>query len=179
MQKIDLEKLNRKNFKALMSALSMPGNIKKISPLYKSAMLALSNVLLYNEVTYFFAGDDNISLVADITNPKIETAQNADYIFSDQIDKDLLEIAKKGTFLNPEFSATLIFACKDFNKTKAKISGPGIKEEKEIYLPCEREFIQTLTEKNSNYPLGIEVFFINEKNELMALSRTTKIEVVS
>jgi alpha-D-ribose 1-methylphosphonate 5-triphosphate synthase subunit PhnH len=178
MQKVDLEKLNRKNFRALMSTLSMPGSIKKITPLYKSGFLALASVLLYNETSYHFEGFEDLSLVTDINNPKLESVEAADYIFSDFINKDLLRACKKGTFMSPEFSATLIFACKDFNRTKARLKGPGINEEKELFLPCEPEFIALLQEKNANYPLGVEIYFLNEKNELLALSRTTKIEVV-
>jgi len=178
MKHTDLEKLNRKNFRAIMSALSMPGVIKKISPLYNSGFLALSSVLLYNEVTYFYSGDKNLSLVSDICNSKKQTAEMADYIFCDQINNNLLSVAKRGTFINPEFSATLIFACKDFNQTLALLSGPGIDGEKTVSLPCDIEFISTLQEKNSNYPLGVEIFFLNQKNELLALSRTTKIEVL-
>ena len=177
MKHTDLEKLNRKNFRATMSALSMPGAIKKISPLYNSGFLALSSVLLYNEVTYFYSGDENLSLVSDICNPKKQTAKMADYVFSDQINNDLLSIAKRGTFINPEFSATLIFACKNFSGTSALLSGPGIDSEKRVSLPCDIEFISILKEKNSNYPLGVEIFFLNQKNELLALSRTTKIKV--
>ena len=178
MQHIDLEKLNRKNFRAIMSTLSMPGTTKKISPLYKSGFLALASVLLYNEVTYFYSGDEDLTPVSDICHPEEQTAEMADYIFCDQINKDLLSIAKRGTFMNPEFSATLFFACEDFSGTSALLSGPGINEKKAVSLPCDIEFISILKEKNSNYPLGMEIFFLNQKNELLSLSRTTKIEVL-
>ena len=80
--------------------------------------------------------------------------------------------------MNPEFSATLFFACEDFSGTSALLSGPGINEKKAVSLPCDIEFISILKEKNSNYPLGMEIFFLNQKNELLSLSRTTKIEVL-
>lgn len=178
MQKIDLEKLNRENFRSLMNALSMPGSIEKITPLYQSGFLALASVLLYNETSCYFESTQDLSLVTDINNPKLESPKAADYIFSDVINKDLLRICKKGTFMSPEFSATLIFSCEDFNGTKVQLSGPGINKEKELTLPCGIEFISLLQEKNANYPLGVEIFFLNKKNELLALGRTTKIEVV-
>lgn len=177
MQHIDLEKLNRKNFRVIMNTLSMPGTYKKVSPLYKSGFLALSSVLLYPEVSYFLCGHEDLTPVTDIHHPKVQTAEAADYIFCDHINKDLLSLAKRGTFMNPEFSATLIFACNDFNQTAALLSGPGINGKKAVSLPCDIEFISILKEKNSNYPLGVEIFFLNKKNELLALSRTTKIEV--
>ncbi len=177
MKSVDLEKLNRHNFKAMMNALSMPGKIENIIPLYKSSLLALANVLLYNEVSFFYAGEADMSLVEAINNPKVETNDNADYIFSDVLNPILIKESKKGDYISPDFSATLIFTCKDFNQTKVSMSGPGIDGKKDVYLPCDKEFIKAIKDKNSDYPLGVEIYLVSEENKVMAISRTTKIEV--
>jgi len=177
MKSIDLEKLNRHNYKAIMNVLSMPGKIESITPLYDSSLLALANVLLYNEVSFFYAGDEDMSLIEAINNPKPQTNEKADYIFSDTLNANLIKEAKKGDYINPDFSSTLLFTCRDFNYTKVRLRGPGVNGVKECNLPCNEEFIKILMDKNSDYPLGVEVYFTNEKNEILALSRTTKIEV--
>jgi len=173
-----MEKLNRKNFKAIMNALAMPGSIKKITSLHDSGLLAIANLLLYSEVSFFYDGKEDITLVEAINYPKKEEVECADYIFSDKIDLELLKSAKNGDYANPDFSATLIFGCKNFYKTKVILSGPGIDGKKEAMLPCDKEFIKQLKEKNSNYPLGVEVYFLNDKNQILVLSRTTEIEVL-
>lgn len=178
MVSVDIEKLNRDNFRALSKSLSMPGNIEKITSLFDSSFLAVASVLLYSEVSYFYDGKKDFSLIEIITNTKKTTPKEADYIFSDTINSKLVKEAKIGDFLNPDYSAALIFKCDDFNKSKVKISGPGIEGIKEVFLPCDIEFINILKEKNSNFPLGVEVFFINKNNEVLALSRTTKVEVL-
>ena len=178
MHQIDIEKLNRKNFRALMRALSMPGSIQKITPLYGATTLAIASVLLYHEVSYFNHGMIDLSLICDINNPQATSLEMADYIFSDTMEQALLLGAKKGTFINPDFSATLIFCTKEHHQTKVRLSGPGINKMQEQILPCSPEFLATLKLKNDNVPLGIELFFIQPKNEIMALSRTTKIEVM-
>lgn len=175
---MDLEKSNRDNFRAMMNSLSMPSKIQKIKPLYNSNLLAIASVLLYNETSFFYDGIEDISIIEAITNTKKDTAQNADYIFSDTLDVELIEKVKKGDFINPDFSATLIFTCKDFDKTRVILSGAGIDGKKEMFLPCSRDFIKALREKNSEYPLGVEVFFINSSSEAIALSRTTNIELI-
>jgi alpha-D-ribose 1-methylphosphonate 5-triphosphate synthase subunit PhnH len=177
MQNLDLEQLNRQNFKSISDALAMPGKITKIKKVFDSHLLAVANVLLFSEVTYYYSGDEDITLIEAITNPKITTMQEADYILSDVIDTRLILEAKKGDYLNPDFSATLIFKCEDFNSYTYSLNGPGIDGKKEVNLPCNKEFIEALMKKNSDYPLGIEVFFINSIGELIALSRTTKVEV--
>ncbi len=178
MKSVDLEELNRVNFRAFMNALSMPGNIKKIKPLYDSNLLAAANVFLYSETSFFYDGEADMSVIEAITNTNRQSIQKADYLFSDEIDEDLVREAKNGDFINPDFSATIIFTCKEFDKTKAVLSGAGIDGTKEVILPCSRSFIDALMLKNSSYPLGIEIFFINRKSEVLALSRTTKVEVL-
>jgi alpha-D-ribose 1-methylphosphonate 5-triphosphate synthase subunit PhnH len=177
MQNIDLEQLNRQNFKSLSDALAMPGKITQLKKVFDSHLLAVANLLLFSEVTFYYSGDEDITLIEAITNPKATTLQKADYIFGDMIDIRLINEAKKGDYLNPDFSATLIFKCEDFNSYTYLLNGPGIDEEKEVNLPCNQEFIDELMKKNSDYPLGIEIFFINSIGEVIALSRTTKVEV--
>lgn len=178
MENVDLEQFNRQNFKSLSDALAMPGKITQIKKVFDSHLLAVANVLFFSEVSFYYSGDEDITLVEAITNPKATTMQEADYILSDVIDTRLINEAKKGDYLNPDFSATLIFRCEDFNNYTYLISGPGIDEKKEVNLPCNKEFIDILMQKNSDYPLGIEIFFINSIGELIALSRTTKVEVL-
>lgn len=177
MQNLDIEKLNRENFKSLSDALAMPGKITTIKPVFNSTLLAVANVVLYNEVSFFYNGDEDMSLIEAITNPKVSTNKEADYIFSDEINGTLVKEAKKGDYLNPDFSATLIFKCDNFNTTNVKIKGPGIDGKKIINLPCSKKFVEVLMDKNSDYPLGIEVYFINSAGDILALSRTTKVEV--
>lgn len=173
----NLEKNNRVNFNSLKDALAMPGKTTVIEPLFGSALLAIANVLLYNEVSFFYQGQKDFSLIQAICHSPVQTREQADYIFSDTIDNQLLQLCKKGDFMNPEFSASLIFGCESFSVCKASIEGPGIAQKKIIDLPCNTDFIKIWQEKNSEYPLGVEVFFIDDQNNLLALSRTTKIEV--
>lgn len=174
----DLEKLNRQNFKSLSDSLSQPGKISKINPIFDSKLLGIASVLLYSEVSYYYNGSRDMTLIEAITNPKVETIQNADYIFSDEIDINLLKDAKVGDHLNPDFSSVLIFQCVNFDITKVKLSGPGINKELITTLPCDKDFLEVLANKNSEYPLGLEIYFINNEGELLALSRTTKVEVL-
>ena len=75
-------------------------------------------------------------------------------------------------------SGTLIFKCKDFKGLNLRLKGPGIKDFKEVTLPVDKSFVAFFNEKNSYFPLGNEVMFLNKKGELMALSRTTTVEVI-
>lgn len=178
MKNNDIEQINRNNFKALMNTLSQPGKIQKVQTLFKSNLLAIANTLLYSEVSFFYEGAEDFVLIEAITNSKKDEIQNADYIFCDEVNENLLLKAKIGKDKDPELSATLIFKCKSFKGLKVLLTGPGINKSKEVSLPINKSFITSFNENNSLYPLGNEVYFLNEKNEIMAISRTTKLELI-
>lgn len=178
MKTVDIEKLNRDNFKALMNALSMPGKIEKIKPLFESNLLAIANTLLYSEVSFFYDGEEEFSLIQAINNAKNEEVQNADYIFCDELNEFLFNKGKVGTSKDPEFSSTFIFKCKNFKGLNVRLSGPGIDGFKDVKLPIDKSFVEFFNEKNSYYPLGNEVFFLDKNSQVIALSRTTKMEVI-
>lgn len=177
MEAVDIEKLNRDNFRSMMNALSMPGKVEKIDSLFDSSFLAIANTLLYSEVSFYYEGNEDLELIEAITNPKKEDVQNADYIFCDELNEYLFNKGKVGTSKDPEFSATYVFKCKNFNGLKVKLSGPGIDGVKETDLPIDKSFVKFFNEKNSYFPLGNEVFFLNEESEIIAISRTTIMEV--
>ena len=178
MQAVDIEKLNRDNFRAMMNALSMPGSVEKVSSLFNSDLLALANTLLYSEVSYFYEGSEEFELIDAITNAKKSDLKQADYIFCDNLDEFALNQAKVGTSKDPEFSATLIYKCKSFEGKRVRLSGPGVNESIEVELPIDESFVKFFEEKNVYYPLGNEVFFLNENSQITAISRTTKVEVL-
>lgn len=178
MDNVDIEYLNRHNFKVLMDVLSMPGTIGKIEPLFNSYMLAIANVLLYSQVSFYYDGNEEFDLIEAITNASNVSSKDADYIFCDELNLDALQNAKIGTSKDPEFSGTLIYKCEDFKGLKIKLQGPGIDREKNVEFPIDSKFIEVFKEKNSLYPLGNELFFLNKNGEVMALARTTLVEVV-
>ena len=178
MDTVDIEKLNRDNFRSLQNTLSMPGTIEKVTPLFNSNLLALANTLLYSQVSFHYEGEEEFELIEAITNAKKDTPENADYIFCDELNEYLFNKGKTGSSKDPEFSATYIFKCESFNGLKVRLSGPGIDGAKEVELPIDKSFVEFFNEKNSYYPLGNEVFFLNKDGELTAISRTTKVEVL-
>ena len=178
MDTVDIEKLNRDNFRSLQNTLAMPGSIHKVSPLFDSYLLALANTLLYSQVSFHYEGEEEFDLVEAITNTKKEIPENADYIFCDQLNEYLFNKGKTGSSKDPEFSATYIFKCNDFSGLKVRLSGPGIDKEKEVELPIDKSFVEFFNEKNSYYPLGNEVFFLSKNGDLTAISRTTKVEYI-
>lgn len=178
MNTVDIEKLNRDNFRSMMNVLSMPGSIEKVEPLFDSNLLAIANTLLYSEVSFLYKGEEEFSLIEAITNAKKENEEKADYIFCDKLNEYLFNKGKIGTSKDPEFSSTYVFKCENFNGLNVRLSGPGIDGFVNSTLPVDKSFVQFFNEKNSYYPLGNEVFFLSDNGCITAISRTTKIEVI-
>ncbi len=178
MNTVDIEKLNRNNFRSMINVLSMPGSIEKVEPLFASNLLAIANTLLYSEVSFFYNGKEEFSLIEAITNAKKENEENADYVFCDELNEYTFNKGKIGTSIDPDFSSTYIFKCKKFEGLNVRLSGPGIDGFINSTLPIDKSFVKFFNEKNSYYPLGNEVFFLNDDGDITAISRTTKIEVI-
>lgn len=178
MHNIDLEKNNRENYRQILDVLSMPGTKKDIDKVFDSYTLAIASVLLYSEVSYFNNTNEDFSVIDAITNTKKTTVENADYLFCDKNLNEILEKVKKGTFLNPDYSCTIIYCCDSFDGLNIILKGPGINIQREESYPIDNDFIKIFKE-TVEYPLGNEIFFLNKTNgEIKALSRTTKLELV-
>ena len=180
MIEIDIEKINRKNFRSCLSALSQPGSIYPLQPLFDSALLAMASVLLYTEVGYHYDGEQDFQMVAALTGAKTQPVALADYLFFDAPNTAALKEAKTGTAENPESSANLLFQCEDVsNGLPVHLSGPGIDGSLQTRLPVGTDFIAFLQDINSEFPTGLDVFFIDTGNRILGLPRTTGIEVLS
>ena len=180
MQTIDIEKINRENFRCLVDSLSRPSKITSLQKMYDSYLFAMASVLLYPEVSYCNATSQDFSNIDIATNTKQALPKEADYIFFDDLASVALEQIKKGTYIDPDFSATLIYSYDNpMDEVLLELTGAGIKEKAQALYPVTKEFAYSLSRQNNNFPLGNEIFFINTNSgELKALSRTTQIKVL-
>lgn len=180
MIEIDIEKINRINFRSCLSALSQPGSMYPLTTLFDSALLAMASVLLYTEVGYHYDGELDFQMISALTGAEVQSIELADYLFFDAPNTAVLKEAKIGTAENPESSASLLFQCKDVTDGIAvNLAGPGIDGSLQSRLPVGADFIGLLQEINSEFPTGLDVFFIDTNNRVLGLPRTTSIEVLA
>lgn len=180
MKEIDIEKINRTNFRSCLTALSRPGKLCQLQPLFGSGLQAMASLLLYSEVSYHYEGELDFQVVAALTGSKMEAIETADYLFLDGPKTSVLHAAKTGTAENPETGASLLLGCRDLREgNEVLLSGPGINGNLAAQLPVDKEFIQYLQEINSSFPTGLDLFFIDQENKILGLPRTTRIEVTS
>lgn len=177
ISQLNLEKINRFNFRVCMETLARPGTAGKIDPLFGSTLNAMACCLLYSEVSSYFTDNDEEQQLRAVTGSPAAAVAEADYLFCPCPDADIVRRVKSGSLVSPELSATMFFQADCHKKTKVILAGPGIKTTLSVTLPVGVEFIQAIIEKNKMFPLGVDCFFLDSEDYISAISRTTLIEV--
>lgn len=183
-------------YRKTLNCLARPGTTENITseskrldlalPLSKNLM-AMAFTLLDSEVSFAVMGKEQSVIekrIQQLTYAKKATVVQADYIFITQEASaakvcEAITEAKNGTLLDPHASATLIVEVPGLfaeeNNKRLLIKGPGIKDEKEITgLDC-NDWLQARETKNAEFPLGIDMFFLDTAGNILALPRTTRV----
>lgn len=107
----------------------------------------------------------------------------AQYVFIPKVNQkllpDIMTSLMVGTLKNPHKGACLIVECEHIdNKHMYSLKGPGIKNINYASITSSIDWIETREQVNSEFPLGIDMIFVDDKGNCIALPRTTQIERV-
>ncbi|WP_350299773.1 phosphonate C-P lyase system protein PhnH [Peribacillus frigoritolerans] len=181
-------------YRKLVTATSRPGTLMVLDREAKtldvqmeclSSTILLALTVLDPEVTFKVIAKEEEAvsrMINQLTYSKPVDLPEADFIFilhdaSDEQMKEALNKAKVGNLLNPHESAMIILEVPDVTKGDSMIlSGPGIQEESFISLPNVSAWLGARNEKNIEFPLGIDMYFVDQQDRLIALPRTTQIK---
>jgi alpha-D-ribose 1-methylphosphonate 5-triphosphate synthase subunit PhnH len=183
----------QKLFRQLLNSMAYAATVKNVHgicngcdyamDLYKSTQ-AIAISMLDTDTSYCVLGNKNIDeKIAMITYCQKKSIENADYIFianENQFELPrVLEYAKVGTLIDPHSSATIIVECNSCTTGKTySCKGPGIKERKEIKININCDWLDIRNEKNIEFPMGVDIIFVDRNYNLLALPRTTQVERV-
>lgn len=179
-------------FRMTLDCMAKPGTIQEIVHVSEqqpidcnSTMFLQAMTLLDGEVCFHVVGQNSAHVEAcfsSITFSKVAPIHEANYIF---ILKDALteaieaavEAANIGTLENPHQSATILLEVERLsNEQHLKFTGPGIQEIHFAQITGSEHWISSRAKRNDEYPLGIDFILMDEKNQLMCIPRTTRIE---
>lgn len=183
----------QKLFRQVLDSMSYAASVKNVHSicngcdysmdLFKTTQ-AIAISLLDADTSYNVIGSKNIDeKLAMITYCKKNDIANADYIFipnenQSELDK-IISQAKIGTLIDPHLSATIVVECNSCTSGKVyRCKGPGIKETKEIKINIQSDWLDARNEKNIEFPLGVDLIFVDKNYNLLALPRTTQVERV-
>ncbi len=192
--KLDLVHDIQRAYRNVVDAMSKPGLISNIKAqadkidlgidCFKStAVLVL--MLFDTEITFKVFSDREANftkLINQLTYAKAVEAQYADFILvlNDVMPSDLEVAFKKanpGDLKNPHESATIIIEADTLNNDRNLVlTGPGIDGENYISVQGVANWVELRAERNSEYPLGIDLIFTDLSDNILGIPRTTQIE---
>lgn len=179
---------SQKVFRAVLNALSNPGRVYDINAQTKKfkddfgALSAVGATFLDNEVSMYVEKNPKLELqMHHLTLCRPVKYCNADYIFlSSEMNygsiREMMKNCKKGTYADPQQSATFIVLCDHFNEeTEVTLSGPGVKDEMTVAV---RKYIRNILLARQvmeiEYPLGIDLVFVSKDGQVQAYPRLCK-----
>lgn len=149
-----------------------------------ASILLLALTLFDQEVTFKVISEkeENITkTINQLTYAKPVETEDADYILILQDAEvgalnNAIEKAKPGTLKNPHSSATIIVEVSEVSdEPTLLLNGPGIQAIEFAHVETTEKWVESRQMKNKEYPLGIELMFVDHQVQLLSLPRTTQI----
>lgn len=182
-------------YRKTMDSMSRPGFInnireqankleKEISNFNSGAALVLALMLFDTEVRFKVCSkreDKAEDLINQLTYAKATEIEGADFILvlNDADPEEVEQVFRAaciGNLRDPHKSATIIFEVDLVSNEKdLTIVGPGIEKESYILVKSSHKWLDLRAEKNSEYPLGIDLIFTDRNANILCLPRTTQI----
>jgi alpha-D-ribose 1-methylphosphonate 5-triphosphate synthase subunit PhnH len=140
---------------------------------------------LDHEVTFCAVGseaEEARQRIAGATGARIVPAAEADFaLISGGDSGGTLARLKRGTLERPESGATAVYAVErlDSGPLTLELSGPGIPGERRLGvegLPATE--VRAFRESRADYPLGVDVYLVDEAGRVAGLPRSTRVGVI-
>lgn len=191
--KLDLVHDVQKAYRKLIHSMSRPGTITRFgeesckfgikAPCYDATVL-LALTLLDTEVTFKVCSKreaEIVKLFNQLTYAKQTRAEEADYLFilHDAHPSDFdyaMRAAKTGDLVDPHASATLIVEAAEITADwELVLTGPGIEKENGLRIVAGGSWLDIRAAKNGEYPMGIDMIFVDREQRAACLPRTTQV----
>ncbi|MBM6753002.1 phosphonate C-P lyase system protein PhnH [Mediterraneibacter glycyrrhizinilyticus] len=180
----------QKVFRELLSAMANPGQIRKIGEQagkFKgdyASLLALGCTLLDNEEKMYVEKNPRLSSeLHNLTLCREADLDQADYVFlSSEMNygsmEQILKNVKRGTYADPQESATIFLLCSETQgEEEMTLRGPGVDGEKKIRVyPYIKKVIRLRNDLEIEYPLGVDLVFVDGSGNLIGIPRLVKID---
>lgn len=179
-------------YRKLVHSMSRPGTITDLSDeaenldhqgVFPSTQL-IARTLLDTEVTFCIVSSraaEVTSLFSQMTYAKEAAIEAADYIFvlEDAVSGawlDTIQVAKAGELIDPHAAATIIIEVGNlFGDTPLRLTGPGIQSTTTFAMNMREDWVELRAERNSEFPLGLDLLFTDVDHRVLALPRTTQV----
>jgi alpha-D-ribose 1-methylphosphonate 5-triphosphate synthase subunit PhnH len=151
-----------------------------------SSTLVLAMMLLDTEVTFKVISNREEEITRwmnQLTYSKTDEVEKADFVFvlqdvSQSMFEQTFKQAKIGSLLDPHESATVIIETDEIrNGNQYVLTGPGIEGENYAEISIKGNWVEIREQKNAEYPMGVDLIFVDKSHNLLCLPRTTQISI--
>jgi len=184
----------QRHFRVLLNSMSKPGLIQVLDDVtldlprgLNPATALIGLALLDAEVAFWVdpIWSDLPEYLRLNTNARSAAVAAADFLFlPGSADGLMLLEAKTGSFQYPEQGATLIILVHTLSSTPLDGSlgienkGPGVKTSNTFYIKgTNRALLECIQEKNAEFPLGLDLFFTDQQNQIISLPRSNQFTI--
>ncbi len=185
MKAFDAVHDSQRVFRALLRSTSRPGEIVALPETGDGAVESVLLTLLDVEGTFCVLGPDRMRELEErllgATGARPAPVEEADFALIPGGDSDgaMLDL-RRGTLEAPETGATAIYGVKRLAEGGPKtltLSGPGVSGSRTLGVEgLSAEELEAIRESRAYYPLGVDVYLVNEAGSLVGLPRSTRIE---
>lgn len=190
---LDLVHDIQRAYRKTLDSMSRPGLINNLRPQADKidleigcfdSTLVLVQMLFDTEVKFKVCSQreaEMAKLINQLTYAKATEVEKADYILvlNDAQPEDLeraFRMAYPGDLRDPHKAATIIIEADSVgNDRDLTLTGPGIEKKSYIKVTTTDSWVDLRADKNSEYPLGIDLIFIDPNDNILCLPRTIQI----
>jgi|GEM_PF-971361 len=180
----------QEHFRILLDAMAHPGTIYSFSekdlaigPEIPQGIYFIAFALLNADVRFAFLGsqmEEAIAYIHQTTSSQVGKPEEVEFLFMPGTgDPSILHAVKTGNLSYPEEGASLVVYLESIHEVPTEsaleihLKGPGIESEQILFLKgIHISFFEILKEINAEFPLGIDTYFVDEKNQLIAIPRS-------
>ena len=121
----------------------------------------------------------DVDLLSDLGAPVSEPAAAEILLIEGRSSRGAVGQANRGTEDEPETGATLLYVIADAVRGSAvRLSGPGIRGSVETDVPLLPLELQDRNRSCSQWPFGVELLVVDWLGRIMALPRSTQVELL-
>lgn len=178
-------------YRKVLDAMARPGTIQSLSE--EAAMIRLDlgclpaaqcliQLLLDADTTFCaFSADEALERkISQLTYCPICPMEKAAYVLLTKSVAaalpSVMEQVSGGTLEDPQLGATLIVECSALKSGgELVLKGPGIRDVTRCQIETRAGWIEARAEKNAEFPLGVDLIFVDPQGQILCLPRTTQI----
>jgi alpha-D-ribose 1-methylphosphonate 5-triphosphate synthase subunit PhnH len=173
---------DHRTFRVILQGMSHPGKVYSLPDVLKEGVIDLLGCLIDNEVSFAVIDDKDMEKALSLqTGSRPVSPEDADYILvANGTTGNRLTGCKRGSLEYPDTGATVVYLVEELSQRDDGIilSGPGVNRSISLHVKgLDISEFHLLKKINSEFPLGVDVLFLDRSGRIACIPRSSQIGV--